>query len=250
MEIKEIYGIDPKTIADNMRNALALDQELLYRLESRDMIEEAKIVLAHAHSCYKALASVTNYLEMQYYKNKMLHVCDFNVSDYCKDLFSRLQSKMRRSHIKFDFEIEKGIVARCDPERLSTCIVNVIVNAYTWVDQDEGEIEATVKQHSDYAVVTINDNGCGMSQSDVNKYRNSAGTRGFNILYSFCNSIGTMPLIETSSELGGLQITIKLPLSPSDKNLRLESPIEIFKTGLLAPSEVLLYKLPKAIVKL
>lgn len=250
MEAIEKYGIDPNRIAQHMRSALALDQELVYRLESRDMIDEVNMIMAHALSCYKTLADVTNYLEMQRYKNGKFNVCDFNVSHYCRDMFGSVQSKMRRSHIKFDFEIEKGIVCRCDPERLATCIINLIVNAYMWVDQDEGEIHVTLKQLFDYAVITVSDNGYGMSQSDFQKHRNSGGTRGINILYSFCQSVGTIPLIETSNDLGGLQLSVKIPLSPPDPKLRLESPTEVFKTGLLAPSEVLLYKLPNAIVRL
>ena len=250
MESMEIYGIDPQNIADNMRRALAVDQELMYRLESRGMFDEANMVLDHALSCYKTLANVTNYLEMQRYKNGSLHVCDFNVSDYCEDMFGSVMSKMRRSNIKFSFEIEKGIVCRCDPERLAICLINLIVNSYKWVDQDDGEIRVTLKQHGDYAAVTICDNGYGMTQSDLDMQRRSGGSRGINIMYSFCDSVGTIPLVETTSELGGLELSVKIPLAPCDPKLKLKSRTETFRTGLLAPSEVLLYKLPNVIVKL
>lgn len=250
MEIKNIYGIDPNTIANNMRSALAIDQELLYRLESRGMLEEENMLLHHAKSCYKTLAEVTNYLEMERYRNGTLHECDFSISDYCKDMLGNVKSKMRRSNIRFSFELEKGIVCRCDPERLATCVINLIVNSYSWVDQDDGEIHVTLKRHSDHAAITVIDNGSGMTTGEVEALRDSGGTRGFNVMYSFCNSVGFAPLIETSSEKGGLMLSVRIPLSPADPKLKLESPVEVFRTGLLSPSEVLLYKLADTIVKL
>lgn len=249
MDPIQTYGIDPHSIDKYMVSALAIDQELSYRLECRDMFEEVKLVHNQALSCYKTLASVCNYIEIERYKNNALHVCDFDVSKFCKGIFSRIQSKMRRSNIEFDFEVEDGLVCRCDPDRLAACLTNLIVNSYACVDNDEGMIKATVRQYSDYAAFTIMDNGCGMTQSEVEKYRNSEGASGLHIMHAFCKSVGTEPITATS-ELSGLSLSFKIPLSPVDDDLKLKSPIEPFKTGLFMPSEILLYKLDGVIVSL
>lgn len=247
MTLKEQFGIEPQQIEQNMINALSLDQELLYRLESRNLLDEVKIVRAHARSCYKTLAQIANYLEMQRYKNGVLRPCAFDLSEFCDDLFSRIRSKMRKSSIKLQFDIERGIVCLCDPDRLATCLTNLIVNAYTWVDHDEGKIKAVVKQQSGCAAVTIIDDGYGMSQAELDERRLSDGTKGLNVVNEFCKTVGTAPLIETT-ELGGFGIIVRLPLAPLDTDIRFEASVEPFKSGLFSPCEVLLYKLDDAMV--
>ena len=236
------YGVDPTLIANCMARAITFDEELIFRLETAGMYEEIEMVRQQALSCYKVLASVYNYREMECYREGHVNPRVFNISDFLNDLLSRTKLKMRRSDIQFDYEVENGLVCECDSDRLAACLMNLIVNAYSNVDQEMGHVRVTVKKLFDYAAVSVVDDGYGMTNEEFSRQMNSDGTRGLNLLREFCKTVGIEPIIDAKAP-GGVSLTIRIPLASQEGLLKLESSFKPIKNHTLSPCEVLLFKL-------
>lgn len=250
MNDKKSSGIDPAEISRIMTHAVALAQELNYRLECADMIDEARLVKEQIRCCMQTLAMVQNDLEMSQYETGRVQAVRFNISEAVDDLVSMVRSKMRRSKMKIECEVENGLIALADPDRFLTCLMNLIVNSLQKVDQEEGAVLVTVKRRFDVAAVSVIDNGYGMTQQQLGEIVNSGnGSRGLDILKKFSESVDTSPLYETI-ENGGFRVTVKVPLAPPEDDLEFKSDIVQPKMGTFSPCLVLLYKLDDAAISL
>ena len=238
----ENTGINPAILSEFLTRALAIDQELHYRLESADMIEEARLVREQARCCLRSLAQVQNYFEASVYRDGKVRPTVFNLSELMEDIASAVRSRTRSIRIEITYDIEKGVFCLADPDRLSVCVVNLIVNALQNVDQDEGKIKISLKRQPDCANISVIDNGYGMTNGELSErlYRDG-GSQGLDILRMFCESVGTKPLTETT-ENGGLSITVKVPLAPPSDVVELRADVEHIKTGTMAPYTLLIYK--------
>lgn len=240
-------GINPEVIREQMTRALTIDQELNYRLESADMIEEIRLLREQALCCFKTLAQMLNYLEIKQYEDFRTRPMNFNLSNRVDDIVSMVRSRMRLSRIEINDDIEKCVMCCADPDRFSYCAVNLIVNALQSVDAEEGSVLVTVRKKFDYAIFSVIDNGYAMTQQQLAEYmEREDGSRGFDILKKFCESVGTTPIFETT-ENGGFCVTIKIPLPSPDEKIELNSDAAYLKTGTMSPYSILLYKLDDAI---
>ena len=159
-------GIDPRLLSEYLTRAVSIDQELNHRLEAAEMFEEARLLREQARCCLRSLAQIQNWFEAAAYSEGRVEPSVFSLSETVEDIFGTVRSKTRNVRIKFGAEIEAGIFCTADPERFSGCLINLIVNAFQNVDQDEGEIKISVKRFSDYAAVSVIDNGYGMTGSE------------------------------------------------------------------------------------
>lgn len=239
-------GIDPDKISEYMNRALAIDQELIYLLESSERYDEAKLLREQARCCFRALAEVQNEIEICQYLGGRVKPSAFNISDVAEDIFAVVRSKMRNSAITLESDIEPLIYASADADRFSACLMNLIINALQNVDREEGRVRLTLKAKLGYAAVSVIDNGYGMTQQQLSDSLDGEGSNGFDVLKRFCAAVGTSPVFETT-ENGGFSVTIKVPLAPPPDKIELRSKARP-RLGTLSPFAVMLYKLDEAIV--
>ena len=246
----ERTGIDPILLSAYLTRALSIDYELNHRLESAEMFEEARLLREQAACCLRSLAQIQNLFEAAAYREGRSEPSVFNISETVEDIFGAVRSKTRNAKVKFGADIEEGLLVTADPERFSACLVNLIVNAFQNVDQEEGEVKITLKRASDFAAVSEIDNGYGMSGAEVSeRLSRDDGCCGFDILKKFCNSVGTSPLIETT-ENGGFSVTVRIPLAPPSESLEFKADIVRMNMGVFSPSSLLIYKYDGASVLL
>ncbi len=242
-------GINPEKISEYMNRALSIAQELNYRLECADMTEEISLLYEQTRCCLKTLAQVQNSLEIAQYDGGRVRQVRFNLSDSVDDIVSLVRSRMRKSPIKIESDTEKSIDCIGDPDRFAACFVNILVNALQNVDREEGEVKVVVRKRFDCALVSVIDNGYGMTQFQLEQSLRSDGGKGFDVLKRFCGSVGTSPLFETT-ENGGFSVTLKVPLAPPPEKLELHSDYIPPKIGPTAPCTALIYKLDEAAIVL
>jgi PAS domain S-box-containing protein len=73
---------------------------------------------------------------------------------------------LRRIHLKRDY-IESPAWIMADNEKLKIAFLNIIINAVEAMPEEEGELLVAVEhQHAQY-VVSIQDNGCGISEENL-----------------------------------------------------------------------------------
>jgi PAS domain S-box-containing protein len=67
-------------------------------------------------------------------------------------------------HLKFD---EQGAMVMIDAEKIRIAFLNLIINAIEAMDKVKPLITISIARHSDYHVVSVEDNGCGMTQQSM-----------------------------------------------------------------------------------
>lgn len=241
------FGVDPEEICAAMTKTLTIFQELIYRCECDDRIEEIRLMREQMKCCLKTLAQFQNVTEIERYASGRVKPVCFCVSDTVRDLVTMAQQKIRYGMPAVEGDIDKGIVCVADPERFAACIMNLIVNGLQNVDREEGTVRVTVHRHFDYVSVSVIDNGYGMTQQQLQESLESEGTRGFDVLKKFCETVGTSPVFETT-ENGGFSVTVRLPLPKQENPDELEFNSDIRPSWLeaISPCSVMLYKIDEA----
>lgn len=252
-----LSDLDLTEIQANLIRAIGLNMDLYYRLGRRQLTDEENILLKQTKCCYETLAYIQNALEIERYESGNISPCYFNISDKVEDIAYMIRSKTRnyRAKINFISEIEKKIVCFADPDRFAACLVNLVVNAFQNVDQDNGEIRIILKKLGDYAAVTVVDNGYGMTQQQLEDRIAEADGGGFGVMKRFCLSVGTRHIIATN-EYSGLGITVKVPLkseAPDGDRAELcasDGPERHGGIDTFSAAALLIYKLKDAVVTL
>lgn len=144
----------------------------------------------------------------------------YNLSEQGKDLAEYYQIMFKEKNIKIITDIEKNIFVVADMDRIEETITNIMSNAYKYIGQNK-QVKIAIKKTAKNCSVSINDNGPGISDEDLQKvfkrfFRSEApdGTKGNGLGLSFCKKIielhkGT---IKAKSRLGqGTSFTITLP---------------------------------------
>lgn len=197
---------------DNMYEALAVSRQFVTRLEAAGMLEEVGMLKQQVTSCFRTLGAVANTSEMIKYEEGQTTPFVFDASAYLTDLVNNCQSKIRFYGPKIRIDADPKAFVKCNPDRFAACILNLIVNSLQNVDLDEGDVHVTVKIRNQVVAITVSDNGYGLPEDvEPNDYCDSQEPRGFSVLYKFCKSIDTVPVIE-NGDYTGVSVTVKFPL--------------------------------------
>src|SRR6185312_934069 len=137
------------------------------------------------------------------------------LEDVITSAFDRLTLKRIKLKKSFSRDV-KEILA--DKEKLKLALLNIVINSIEAMDEQTGQLTIALQQYNNVAVVTIADNGCGISEQNISKLfepyftqkRNGVGlglTFTLNILQAHKAEI------EVTSEQGkGTAFTILFPL--------------------------------------
>ena len=147
-----------------------------------------------------------NKLENQeiYPNLKKINLCE----NVCESLFY-FEDEIERKGITLNADLDKEIIVETDSELLTLIWNNLISNALKFTD-DGGTLTVSVDESNGKAVVTIRDNGCGMSQK--------TGRRIFDKFYqgdtsraSQGNGLG-LALVKKVIDIIGGEITVESKL--------------------------------------
>jgi PAS domain S-box-containing protein len=75
---------------------------------------------------------------------------------------------LRQIQLKRDYLAEPAWIM-ADNEKLKIAFLNIIINAIEAMPEKEGQLIVTLKQKDKHYVVSIEDNGCGISDEDISK---------------------------------------------------------------------------------
>ncbi|UJF15503.1 cell wall metabolism sensor histidine kinase WalK [Jeotgalibaca sp. MA1X17-3] len=146
-----------------------------------------------------------------------------NLSNLVRETLALIQQPAKEKKMNVQFDGEEVLVV-ADPNRIKQILSNLINNALVYTPE-EGTIQIFVDRKGKQAVLTITDNGIGISEEEINRVferfyridkgrsRNSGGTGlGLSIVkYLIENMNGS---ITVKSKLGlGTTFTVKIPLA-------------------------------------
>lgn len=138
--------------------------------------------------------------------------------DICKKFHI---TKEEESKYQFLFEIDEHVIASCDKYYITQVLDNIIINAIQY--SDEGTITVQLSKNEKNAIITIQDQGIGISQYDLSnifgvftvgeKTKTPAGGRGVGL--ALCKRVVEMhngSICAESDGKSGSKFIIHLPL--------------------------------------
>ncbi|PQJ11451.1 hybrid sensor histidine kinase/response regulator [Flavipsychrobacter stenotrophus] len=138
------------------------------------------------------------------------------LDDVISASIDRITLKNMKLHVNYPDEMQE-IMA--DREKLKLALLNIVINAIEAMAEGEGMLVINIDHNDKYAILTITDNGAGISEENISRLfepyftqkRNGVGlglTFTLNILQAH------KAIIEVTSELGkGTVFTISFPLA-------------------------------------
>lgn len=175
-------------------------------------MEEYSNTLIQQIDTMSSIASAfSTYAEMPAQKDETLNVV--KITKLALDIFNE-------GYIYF-FSEEKEIIAKFDRTQLIRVVTNLIKNSIHAIDQKQPEdprIEVTVKRKDGFAVITVADNGIGISEENKDKVfepKFTTKTSGMGLGLAMVQKIvenyeGTITL--DSSEANGTTFKVKFPV--------------------------------------
>lgn len=210
-----------RSIAHEVRNpltnlGLALDQlkdELPQGDEEVDMF--LSIIERNANRIGQLITEMLNSS-----KPKVLHRQECQVNELLNDIVELVHDRLTLKGMKLIKNLSTDIKPlQIDADKLKIAILNVMVNAIEAMDDNAGKLHLTSSITDRNLMITIEDNGCGISAEDLDKlfdpfYTNKQGGMGLGLTstQNIINSHGGK--IEVSSKLDrGTKFILQLPIN-------------------------------------
>lgn len=197
---------------------------------SADGFNLDKYINSIKQNSYRLLRLVTNIIDasefdMGYYNLNMKN-CNivYLVEDMVTSVISYVEGK--NIEITFDTEVEEVMLA-CDQEKIERIVLNLISNAIKYTSKDKtkvGKIDVNLSIDNGYVLISIKDNGIGISQEEIgiifNRFKRinnklNRMTEGSGIGLALVKSLVEMHEgeIKVNSEIGqGTQFTFSIPI--------------------------------------
>ncbi len=151
-------------IAHEIRNPLAsisgsvqfLRQELKLAPDYQNLMS---IVVKESERLSRSLEDILNFS-----KTKTLNIAEFDLVPLVDEVLEMVTRNY--PEVRFYRKYSPGHDVRADRERIQRLVWNIITNALKAVG-DSGEIEITVYRHNGAVILSIRDNGVGMSREEM-----------------------------------------------------------------------------------
>lgn len=212
-------------VSHELRTPLAVIlSESQYALSHGDTMDELKesIVVINRQS-QKMKELVEQILELS--KIEDMTKIESEVVDLTRILLRDIEDYgvyCNERNIKLTYHIEEDIFVQCNKMMIGRVLDNLITNATKFT---RSEIEITLKKSGDFAILSIADNGIGISEDNIEKIwnkfyqvdeaRNKDGNGGSGLGLSLVKKIIKLHdgIIDVTSELDvGSRFTVSLPL--------------------------------------
>ena len=138
-----------------------------------------------------------------------------------------LDQPNRRKEI--DFACHGAVVVSANSQEMKQVVLNIVTNALDSLDQD-GTVHIQLERDGQFATLTVNDNGCGMTEEVLKhlyepfftRRRGGQGTGlGLSITYRIVTDHGGEIQAFSAGPGQGSQIIVRLPLvQHEEKNQR------------------------------
>lgn len=234
-------------IKKSMIDSMGMAQRIYIDLENNGDMDNANLMRDITACCFRVLGSIRNSEELA--KLDKYEAVKVNMSEFLEELTAACNMRLRRLNIKLGFECDEDIFVSVDADRLTACMMNLIINSIQNDDSYDPsrDIKIKVKKLGESVSVTVSDDGYGMDNEKLRKILDDDDHKGgLAVVKKFCEKAGTQIIADTSVD-GGLIISFRLPLA-EDNDLAFHSKRLIVQTGTFSTVNVLLTKVKDAVV--
>jgi C4-dicarboxylate-specific signal transduction histidine kinase len=236
-------GRSAARIAHEMGNQLSM-LPLLELIEERyaeheDLIETAAL----ARKTYDRLVHLVDEVKsFVRFEQNGIELKPVALADLMHELMAFLRYDNTLPHARLALRVRVEPSVKAHAVKLQQVLINLVKNAaYAIRDREEGQIVLELDVQQSDAVITVRDNGCGMTPEVVAKIWDPFFTTkgdegnglGLDIVKGIIEAHGGQ--IHCDTTLGrGTTFTIRLPLAPLDASGATDETAAIFPSGALA----------------
>ena len=153
-------------VSHEMKTPLAVMQNYGTLLQTPDLAEETRIEYARAVTDASRRLSdmMTNILKLNRLENQQIYpqISTFDLGEQLCESLLQFERVWEKKGIEIETEIEENVRVSADAELLMLVWNNLFSNAFKFTE-DGGRVRLSLKTDGGYAVVKIEDTGCGMS---------------------------------------------------------------------------------------
>ena len=168
---EELSGIETlrtdfiTSVSHELKTPLAVMQNYATLLQTPDLPEEKRIEYgrAIADASRRLSELITNILKLNKLENQTIfpNTVSYNLGEQLRECVLSVEELWEQKQLELDIDID-DVMLEADEELLTLVWNNLISNAIKFT-QPGGTIGVTVKENEYWAIVTVRDNGCGMT---------------------------------------------------------------------------------------
>ena len=197
-------------VSHEMKTPLAVMQNYATLLKSPELSKEERIEYAKAISdaSRKLADMITNILKLNRLENQSIYPSSapYDLSEELCSSLLQYEDEWEKREINIETDIEEGVLISADRELLSHVWNNLLSNAFKFTENG-GTVSLSLKAENEYATVTVNDTGCGMS-ADVGAHIFEKFYQGDTSHKSAGNGLG-LALVKRVVDILGAEISVE-----------------------------------------
>lgn len=232
---------------NGLQNIALLGQMISQIFDQIERYGDKRLVADQIKNCHKALRGIQNVEEVYAYMNNRYVPQIFKPYDIVAPMVSEIKKTIKYTNKKVEFICEnKEIKIFADPKRFENVVLNLFSNAIVY-SGDEAEIGISIKTFNEKVVISVFDNGFGMSSEDCKKACDAGFTTkgekfkqglGLYLANKFAKHTGGTIFI-SSAENEGTTVTITVPKADGDA-MNLEAKVAEYQGSSFSPIAVAL----------
>ena len=153
-------------VSHEMKTPLTVVQNYGTLLQTPDLSEEKRIEYAKGvtEASRRLSDMMTNILKLNRLENQQIYPQTerYDLGEQLCECFLQFENVWESKDIEISTEIADGIIVSADAELLSLVWNNLFSNAFKFTEKG-GNVSLTLEADGDFAVVKVEDTGCGMS---------------------------------------------------------------------------------------
>jgi len=140
------------------------------RFGNLDEIQKEKlgIVDSNTTALSKLIQSMLDYQKLSSGSMEMKNE-ENNIEKIVNDVFAALDSEFEQKGVEKMVSIEGNIELKCDAQRISQVLTNLLSNSLKAIQPKLGKINVSVSQSENKVKVSVHDNGCGIPKEEIDK---------------------------------------------------------------------------------
>lgn len=142
-----------------------------------DMLRSKATTVERTQSCANYIFSEGKRLEnlsmrlldLLVSKNGNLKLKKVYITEFFDEIYYFVLPQFKNLNIDFHMDVQDAVVIM-EPDLMKTVFFNILDNARKSIEKD-GHISINGEQNSDYYIIRISDDGCGMTEEDLSKIK-------------------------------------------------------------------------------
>ncbi len=169
---EELSGIETlrtdfiANVSHELKTPLAVMQNYGMLLQLPELSDEQRMEYAKAitNASRRLAELITNILRLNKLENQQIFLFSekYDLGEQLIECLLSFENELDKKELELRTDIENGIIINADPELLSLVWNNLLSNAIKFTPE-KGTISVSLRQDGKYALVHVQDTGCGMS---------------------------------------------------------------------------------------